>query len=108
MLTLKYKLTKNSNIFIPASIAQLIERLRSYRMDSGSNPAQNFCNFWEIWTSALRCLYTHVCHTEKYYSKNSYLGPEEMPLNKNSVGSTVFHANFIASVADTARIFYLK
>ena len=47
-------------------------------------------------------------HTEKYYSKNSYLGPEEMPLNKNPVGSTVFHANFIASVADTARIFYLK
>ena len=47
-------------------------------------------------------------HSEKYYSKNSYLGPEEMPLNKNPVGSTVFHANFIASVADTARIFYLK
>ena len=47
-------------------------------------------------------------HTDKYYSKNSYLGPEEMPLNKNPVGSTVFHANFIASVADTARIFYLK
>ena len=47
-------------------------------------------------------------HTEKYYSKNSYLGPEEMPLNKNPVGSTVFHANFIASVADTAGIFYLK
>ena len=47
-------------------------------------------------------------HSEKYYSKNSYLGPEEMPLNKNPIGSTVFHANFIASVADTARIFYLK
>ena len=47
-------------------------------------------------------------HTEKYYSKNSYLSPEEMPVNKNPVGSTVFHANFIASVADTARIFYLK
>ena len=31
-----------------------------------------------------------------------------MPLNRNPVGSTVFHANFIASVADTARIFYLK
>ena len=49
-----------------------------------------------------------LTHSEKYYSKNSYLGPEEMPLNKNPVGSTVFHANFIASVADTARIFYLK
>ena len=49
-----------------------------------------------------------ISHTEKYYSKNSYLGPEEMPVNKNPVGSTVFHANFIASVADTARIFYLK
>ena len=47
-------------------------------------------------------------HTEKYYSKNSYVSPEEMPVNKNPVGSTVFHANFIASVADTARIFYLK
>ena len=47
-------------------------------------------------------------HNEKYYSKNSYLGPEEMPVNKNPFGSTVFHANFIASVADTARIFYLK
>ena len=50
----------------------------------------------------------NISHNEKYYSKNSYLGPEEMPLNKNPVGSTVFHANFIASVADTARIFYLK
>ena len=49
-----------------------------------------------------------IAHTEKYYSKNSYLGPEEMPVNKNPVGSTVFHANSIASVADTARIFYLK
>ena len=47
-------------------------------------------------------------HTDKYYSKNSYLGPEEMPVNKNPVGSTVFHADFIASVADTARICYLK
>ena len=47
-------------------------------------------------------------HTDKYYIKNSYLGPEEMPVNKNPVDSTVFNANFIASVADTARIFYLK
>ena len=61
MLTLKNKLTKNRDIFIPASIAQLVKCLRSYPMDSGSNPAQNFCNFWEIWTSALRGLYTHGC-----------------------------------------------
>ena len=56
MLTLKYKLTKKSNIFIPALIAQMVRRLRS-----GSSPAQNFCNFWEIWISALRGLYTHGC-----------------------------------------------
>ncbi len=49
-----------------------------------------------------------VIHTDKYYSKNSYLGPEEMPVDKKPVVSTVFHANFIASVADTARICYLK
>ena len=54
------------------------------------------------------CRWRLLYHTEKYYSKNSYLSPEEMPVNKNPVGSTVFHANFIASVADTARIFYLK
>ena len=47
-------------------------------------------------------------HTDKYYSKNLNLGPEEMPVDKNPVGSTVFHADFIASVADTARICYLK
>ena len=61
MLTLKYKMTKKSNSFIPASIAQLVKCLRSYGMDSGSNPARNFCNFWEIWVSALRGLYTHGC-----------------------------------------------
>ena len=61
MLTLKYKVTKKSNIFIPASIAQMVRRLRNYWMVSGSNPAQNFCNFWEIWISALRGLYTHGC-----------------------------------------------
>ena len=47
-------------------------------------------------------------HTDKYYSKNLNLGPEEMPVNKKPVISTVFHAIFIASVADTARICYLK
>ena len=47
-------------------------------------------------------------HTEKYYSKNSYLGPEEMLVDKKPVVSTVFHAIFIASVAETARICYLK
>ena len=47
-------------------------------------------------------------HTDKYYSKNLNLGPEEMPVDKNPIGSTVFHADFIASVADTARICYLK
>ena len=49
-----------------------------------------------------------ISHTDKYYSKNLNLGPEEMPVDKNPVGSTVFHADFIASVADTARICYLK
>ena len=62
----------------------------------------------ELLLSALELSLIFRDHSEKYYSKNSYLGPEEMPVNKNPVGSTVFHANFIASVADTARIFYLK
>ena len=53
-------------------------------------------------------LQTQLHHTDKYYSKNLNLGPEEMPVDKNPVGSTVFHADFIASVADTARICYLK
>ena len=47
-------------------------------------------------------------HTDKYYSKNLNLGPEEMPVDKKPVVSTVFHAIFTASVADTARICYLK
>ena len=47
-------------------------------------------------------------HTDKYYSKNLYLFPEEMPEDKNYVGGTVFHAIFNASGADTARICYLK
>ena len=51
---------------------------------------------------------TYMVHTDKYYSKNLNLGPEEMPVAKNPVSSTVFHADFIASVADTARICYLK
>ena len=47
-------------------------------------------------------------HTDKYYSKNLNLGPEGLPVDKKSVGSTVFHAIFNASGADTARICYLK
>ena len=47
-------------------------------------------------------------HTDKYYSKNLNLGPEEMPVDKKPVVSTVFNAIFTASVADAARICYLK
>ena len=50
----------------------------------------------------------HIKHTDKFYSKNSYFSPEEMPVDKKPVGSIVFHAIFTASVADTARIGYLK
>ena len=52
---------------------------------------------------------TYLCaHTDKYYSKNLNLGPEGLPVDKKSVGSTVFHAIFNGSGADTARICYLK
>ena len=50
----------------------------------------------------------HTVHTDKYYSKNLNLGPEEMPVDKKPVVSTLFHAIFNASVANTARICYLK
>ena len=49
-----------------------------------------------------------TCHTDKYYSKNLNLGPEGLPVDKKYDGSTVFHAIFNASSADTARICYLK
>ena len=52
--------------------------------------------------------YSNLKHTDKYYSKNLNLGPEGLPVDKKSVGSTVFHAIFNASGADTARICYLK
>ena len=47
-------------------------------------------------------------HIGKYYSKNLNLGPEGLPVDKKSVSSTVFHAIFNGSGADTARICYLK
>ena len=80
-------------------------------MPLSSDIPQTLQTWWSDFIIALRFQFkweSQTMHTEKYYSQNSYLGPEEMPLNKNPVGSTVFHANFIASVADTARIFYLK
>ena len=52
--------------------------------------------------------YIYLTHTDKYFSKNSYFGQEEMPEYKKPFGSTVFHAIFTASVADTAGICFLK